>query len=243
MNRLPAWTAVAVLCAPLAVRAAQPLVSDDTGVQGEGRWQAELGFERTARQARLASQRAWSATLTYGLADELDLYAGVPYADGGDAGSGWGDAELGVKWSFASDGPFSFALKPVVTLPSGDERRGLGTGRAGLGATLIAQWESERLTLLGNAGFFHQPNAQGERQSLWRISGAALYRVGGSLQLALDAVVSRNPDPGEGHAPAYLIAGAIYSPRPWLDLALGYRRGLDGQAGADAAMAGLTVRW
>ncbi|CAM8768467.1 hypothetical protein NCM_01648 [Burkholderia pseudomallei] len=40
-----------------------------------------------------------------------------------------------------------------------------------------------------------------------------------------------------------MIAGAIYTPRDWLDVDLGYRRGLNDQIYDHALMAGLTVRW
>jgi hypothetical protein len=243
MNKLPVWAAVAVLFAPWVARATQPLTNDDTVVQGAAHWQLELGVQQAVRQGEASLQRAWGATLTYGLNDQTDVYVNAPYVQGSASGSGWGDTELGIKWRFAQYGPVSFALKPRLTLSTGDQRRGLGAGRAGTGATLIVQWETGRFTLLGNAGGIYQPNDQGQRQSLWQASGAALYRATETLQLALDAVISRNPDAYSKRHPAYLIAGAIYSPRSWLDLDMGYRHGLNSHAGPDAVMAGLTLRW
>ena len=218
-----------------------PLVSDDPEVQGAGHWQLELGMI----QQPAGSPRTWGTTLTYGLTDQTDLYVNAPYtnANGSDSGSGWGDTELGLKWRFIQYGPVSVALKPRLMLPTGDPQRGLGTGRAGAGATLVAQWEAGQLTLLGNAGLLYQPNGQGQRQSLWQISTAALYHVTDKLQLAGDAVISRNAVPRTGEPPVFLIAGIVYSPQSWLDLDIGYRHSLDDQAGPHAVMAGLTMRW
>ena len=239
MNRLPLLAALAVLSVPLAAGAEQPLVSDDAGVLGKGHGQLELGMTRQPAGA----QRTWETTLTYGLTDQTDVYVDTLYTNGGDSGSGWGDTELGLKWRLAQYGPVSLMLKPGLMLPTGDRQRGLGTGRTGAGATLVVQWESERFTLLGNARLIYQPNGQGQRQSLWQISGAALYHVTGQLQLAVDTVVARNPFPQSEKPPVFLIAGVIYSPQPWVELDIGYRHGLNGQADPHAVMAGLTVRW
>jgi hypothetical protein len=230
--------------APLTALALQPLVTDDTSTQGAGRWQIETGGEQTPRQGGdSARPRQWSATLTNGLADPLDLYASALYTRPGSAGSGWGDAALGLKWRWAEQGPFSLAVKPEIRLPTGDRQRGFGTGRAGASATLLAQWQAEPFTLLGNAGLTSQPNRLGEHPLRWQFSGAALYRVTAQLQFALDAVVTRHPVPGAGPHPAFLIAAVVYSPRSWLDLDLGYRYGLNRQTDHHALMLGVTARW
>jgi hypothetical protein len=244
MNRpAPPAAAALLLLTPLTALALQPLVTDDTATQGTGRWQIETGVEQTPRQGDDDRQRHWNATLTSGLADPLDIYVSAPYTYPGSPGSGWNDAVLGLKWRWAEQGPFSLAVKPEIRLPTGDQRRGLGAGRAGADATLLAQWQTGPLTLLGNAGWIWQPNRQGERWRRWQFSGAALYRASDLLQLALDAVVTRHPAPGAETDPAFLIAAAICSPRPWLDLDLGYRYGLNRQSDHHALMMGLTARW
>ena len=238
MNLAIQSTASALLLAPLAAQALQPLTSDDTGTQGAGRWQVEAGVAHNG-----ARQRQWNVTLTRGLAEPLDLYIQAPYTHHGNFGSGWNDTGLGLKWRLAEQGPFSLAVKPEISLPIGDGQRGLGTGRAGASATLLAQWKTGPFILLANAALVHQPNWQGDRRTIWQFSGAALYRVSGQLQLALDAALARNPTPSAATPPAFLIAAAIYAPRPWLDLSLGYRHGLNRPSDYHAIMLGLTARW
>jgi hypothetical protein len=240
----PNWIAAIALLTPLAAGALQPLVTDDTGTVGAQVWQIETGFEQIPRQGDAGRQRQWSTTLTRGWSESLDLYLGMPYTRFDDFGAGWNDVAPGLKWRFAQQGPLSLALKPEITLPTGDWRRGLGAGHAGADVTLIAQWNSAPLTLLGNATLIRLPNRQGDRQSLWRFAGAALYRVTEQFSLASEIVIARNPArDATGMPPAFTSAAAIYSPAPWLDLDIGYRHGLNRQADNHSITAGLTARW
>jgi hypothetical protein len=236
--------ALSLLLAPLAREADMPPVSADTGTQGADHWQFEFGVTQTPRQDDVGRQRLWDGTLTYGLTDPLDIYLDAPYTtSSGAPGSGWNDAGIGLKWRFVDQKVFKLAIKPEITFPTGDWQRGLGNGRTGGSATLLAQWEVEPFTLLANAGLAYQPNGMDQRSMLWQFSGAALYHATEQLQLALDAVVTRNATPGVGTSPAFLIAAVIYSPKSWLDLDIGYRYGLNSQTDNHALMAGLTARW
>jgi len=243
MNNSIRLAVLILLLAPLAAQATQPLVSDDTGTQGTAHWQIEFGVAQTPREGDATRQRQWDATLTRGLTDPLDIYIDAPYTHSGPPGSGWNDAGLGLKWRFVDQKSFKLAIKPEITFPTGNQHRGLGTGRLGASATLLAQWNIEPFTLLANAGLTYQPNRASQHAAIWQFSGAVLYQATNNIQLALDAVVTRNAMPGTETAPAFLIAAAIYSPKPWLDLDIGYRYGLNHQTDNHAIMAGLTARW
>jgi opacity protein-like surface antigen len=247
MKKILPLAAATALVAPLAAHAAHPLVSDDTGTQGNANWQFELNTESTSKQDDTGRQQPWNATLTRGFGDRLDLYVSAPYTHlqtpTDDNGTGFGDIEIGTKWRFVERGPLSLALKPKLTLPTGNDRRGLGTGRVGTGATLLAQVDVARFSLLANAGLAYQPNRHGDLASIWAVSGAAIYKATDRLQLVVDVGTSRNTESGAGTNPAFVIAGAIYSPKPWLDLDIGYRRGLNDRTYRQSAMGGVTVRW
>ncbi|VVE03039.1 transporter [Pandoraea eparura] len=237
---------LALLC-PLSAFAAHPLVSDDTGTQGDGNWQFETNGEVTSKQSEIGRQTLWNSTLTRGVGEALDLYVDVPYTHlqnrSDEAGNGVGDVETGAKWRMYDDGAFSVGLKPYLSFPTGNDRRGLGSGRVNAGATLLTQYEIEKWTFLFNAGAAYQPNRQGDRQSLWKVSGAVLYRVLPTTQLIVDVGASQNPDFTQRTHPAFMILGAIYSPKSWLDLDVGYRRGLNPQTYDYSWMGGMTVRW
>lgn len=64
---------------PAAALAFQPLITDDTGTQGKGGNQLEAGYNRTSDKAPGGSSVTHEIPLVYtrGIADELDVYAGV----------------------------------------------------------------------------------------------------------------------------------------------------------------------
>ncbi|WP_353190181.1 transporter [Pandoraea pnomenusa] len=235
------------LACPLSAFAAHPLVTDDTGTQGDANWQFETNGEVTSKQQDTGRQTLWNSTLTRGVGETVDLYVNVPYTHlqsrGDTAGNGIGDVETGVKWRMYDNGALSLGLKPYFTFPSGNDQRGLGTGRVNAGAALLAQYVVDDWTFLVNAGAAYQGNTQGQRQALWKASAAVLYRVLPTTQLILDIGTSQNPDFSQRTNPAFMIVGAIYSPKSWLDLDVGYRRGLNPQTYSDSWMAGATVRW
>ncbi|KVV42179.1 hypothetical protein WT27_11320 [Burkholderia territorii] len=239
--------AASALLAPLDVYATHPLVSDDTGTQGNANWQFEFNGEETSKQDENGRHQLWNATLTRGFGEHVDLYVNAPYTHlqtrTDDNGAGIGDVEIGMKWRFVEHGPLSLALKPKVTMPTGNDGRGLGTGRVGTGATLLAQADVARFSLLANAGLAYQPNRQGDLRSVWAVSAAALYKATDTLQFVADIGLSRNTESTAGANPAFAIAGAIYSPKRWLDLDIGYRHGLNDQTYRHSVMGGVTMRW
>ncbi|WP_323121119.1 transporter [Burkholderia alba] len=247
MKKILPFATACSLIAPFGAHAAHPLVSDDTGTQGDGNWQYELNMEQTSKEEGTGRQQLWNTTLTRGFGPSVDLYVNAPYTHvqtrSDEAGSGFGDIEIGAKWRFLERGPFSLALKPRINVPTGDDHHGLGNGRVNAGATLLAQYDAGSFTFLANAGVNYQPNSHDDMTSLWQVSGAALYHVTDTLHLTVDIGTSRNPDRSHHANPAFLIAGAIYSPRNWLDLDIGYRRGLNNQTYDHSLMAGLTARW
>lgn len=247
MNKLLPFATACSLLSPAAAFAAHPLVSDDTGTQDDNNWQYEFNVEETSREPDTGRQRLWNTTLTRGFGDAVDLYVNAPYIHvqtrSDDYGSGLGDIELGAKWRWLDRGPFTLAVKPHLGIPTGNDRRGLGSGRVNVGATLLAQYDIAQFTFIANAGLAYQPNRHGDLTSLWQMSGAMLYRVTDQLQFAVDVGTERNPDRDAHANPAFAIAGAIYSPRRWLDLDLGYRRGLNDQAYDHSVLAGITARW
>lgn len=61
--------------------AAHPLITDDTGTQGKGKFQIELngayGYENEGGVTEDSIQMA--TALTYGISDNIDVILGIPY--------------------------------------------------------------------------------------------------------------------------------------------------------------------
>jgi hypothetical protein len=222
---------------------AHPLNTEDTGVQGRGNWQLELNGERN--QDRLDDETirgAQAATvLSYGITDSIDLQAGVTWQDIGPE-RGAGDAIAAVKWRFWEREPWSLGVRAGVTLPTGDEERGLGNGRTTWSGLLIGQYEGERWIFLSHLGYRRNRNEVGDRESIRETSGAVLYKATEALKLLIDATRTTNPDPASDQALRQMVVGFIWSLTKDIDLDAGIRRGND-PAIDKAVMAGFTVRW
>ena len=104
LGRWGPW-ALACLCLlpwPRA-QAAHPLLTDDTGTQGAGRWQLELNADHTRDLTAPPRGRTTqaNATITHGVSDELDLALSLPAQRlrpaGAPGAGGWDDLVLQAK--------------------------------------------------------------------------------------------------------------------------------------------------
>ena len=241
-----AWLA-ALLLAPCSAMGAHPLITDDTGTQGRLRYQVEVNGavgRDTARAAGVERQEDLAETcfaFTIGLLDGLDAVVGVPWAwssvrAGGaleSSGNGVGDVRLELKWRFLERAGFSLAVKPGLTLPTGDEGRGFGNGRVSYALTLIATQELGPVTLHVNGGYSRSEYARAEdraanRSDVWCASAAATVGVVKGLRLAANLGVESSGDRASATWPAFALAGIIWSVAPNLDLDAGVKAGLTG---------------
>ena len=153
------------------------------------------------------------------------------------------DASADIKWRFFEREALSLGLKTGVTLPTGDEDRGFGTGRVTWGALLIGSYEPGPLAFHSHFGYRRNNNALDQRTTLWHLSGALTYRAAGNLKLVADLSADTDPDRTRGGSLRYSILGLIYSPTPALDLDAGLKHG-HGRGAADRALLfGATLRW
>jgi hypothetical protein len=162
------------------------------------------------------------------------------------------DSTVEVKWRFYERDGLSFAVKPGLLLPTGDEDKGLGTGKVSWGINGILTYETGPWTWLANLAYaevrFKRPeDAETNHRHLWRLSGGLGYRLTNELKFAAEAGIRTNPArdapflPGNnGH---FVTLGAIYSPTDKIDIALGFRKSTNEGESDRAVPFGLTVRW
>jgi hypothetical protein len=241
----------AAACA-LPAGAAHPLLTEDTGTQGEGKFQLELMVDKTRDHPPRARVRELqtAAVLSYGLLDNADLQLGLPYlrqhshdALGRHAGKGPLDASLDLKWRFLEREALSLAFKPGITLPTGDEGRGFGSGRATWGGLLVLSYEPGPLAFHSHLGYRRNNNAADQRSGLSHLSAALTYKATERLKLVADFSADTNPDRADRGTLRYRILGLIYSPTPAFDLDAGLKHG-HGRAATDhAILVGATFRW
>jgi hypothetical protein len=250
--------ALALLAAPGAL-AAHPMVTDDTGTQGAGRGQIELAGEMGSAHLRDGDERLHertgevAATLSYGLSDTLDVVVSAPTSfsriEGGGTirseSTGAGDLALGLKWRLLEASGFSLAVKPGMTLPTGDAARGLGAGRVGLGAAVVATQEVGPVRLHLNAGLDHGEFARAEdrrarRADVFHVSLAASGEVLPGLQLVGNVGIETSGERADTSSPAFALAGLVYTIGGRIDLDVGIKADTGGHT---AGLAGLAARF
>jgi len=243
-----------------AALALQPLITDDTGTQGDAGKQVEVGF--VDKQASLAGDttrtRALPLVFTLGVTESLDLYLGMSptmirsNVPGVDA-DGLGNTALGLKWRFFENegSGTSLAVKPEIRLPvsSGGEAAGLGAGATSYGLALILSQEVSfgaiHFNLAGGRDEFSAASLLPQSNSL-RTSVAPVWDINEQWKLALEVGSESVSSAGDTTTTQFVQLGAIYSPTKDLDLALGILRSNDNaspQTSTTTATMGLTWRF
>lgn len=252
-RRLPVH---AVICLALfnilsvpTVHAAHPLITEDTGTQGSGNGQLELTYDlsRFEQPGTRQTAEASALVLSYGLGDTLDAIVSIPYSrvrpDSASATHGVGDVEFGAKWRFYENGSLSLALRSGITVTTGNERNDLGAGRPAQSVFAAATHTTGPWAWHLHAGYTHNHNNVGERESIRHVSLAATRRFGERLQLVTDFNRETNPDRSSGEPLTSAVIGLIYSLNKDFDLDIGYRAGLTEATPDHALLFGITARF
>jgi hypothetical protein len=249
-----------LLCSPPSF-AAHPLATDDAGTNGQLKFQVETSaeFAWDKQNSVKTNSQSLNVALSAGLLESLDLSVAYPFSwqnvknnnttvlDNG----GLNDLTLALKWRFLELGPASFAVKPSLTFPTGNYERGLGSGRASYGATLISTVEFKELPLPvavhANAGYTRQQYCDADRdanrETLWNLSLAGTIEVLKGLQVVAEVGTVTNPDKASTVWPAFVTGGAIYSVLDGLDLSLGAKGALNKPEVDIALLAGITFKF
>jgi hypothetical protein len=244
--------------------AAHPLITDDTGTQGKAKIQIELNSEiswNNYREAGIGSSETGGETsmaVSYGLTDNIDLVAGMPFQwysveeNGFSAGedSGMGDMSLELKWRFFEneDRGFSLALKPGLSIPTGNDEKGFGSGAVSPSIMLIATKEGDFGALHANTGWgrnnYHHEAVDAEtRNDIWHASLAAEINTANRLRTVGNIGIETSEERSSSTHPVFLIGGFIYSVSENLDLDIGMKGGLNDAETDTTLLAGLAARF
>jgi hypothetical protein len=240
--------AILLACAADAF-AAYPLLTEDTGTQGAGKIELELGNTWT----RDGGERAYEfgPQLSYGVLPNLDgilrpTWTALRTAGDGaiTTARGAGDTAHDVKWRFYQEGAFSVATRAGIDAPTGDAARGLGAGKVTYHVLAATSVHAAPLALHTNLGYTRARGDGVNRRDLFHASTAAVMAIDSSWQLLLyDIAVDTNPERVRSAAPGIVRIGVIYTIRPGCDFAFGYQARLNPAAPARVLLAGLTMRW
>jgi hypothetical protein len=254
----------ATMLASSGAYAAHPLITDDTGTQGTGKFQIEITGEFSSDEENVPGTTIKetggeiAAALSYGISENIDLVVGMPYqwyavkesgvkvADG----DGIGDMSVELKWRFLDTGEegTSLALKPGISIPAGSEKEGFGTGAVSGGVMLIATHTGKPGTLHANLGYSRvgygtEENDEVSRNDIWHASLAGELNMTETLRAVADIGIGTNGDKSSDTHPAYLIGGVICSLNDDMEIDLGVKCGLNDAETDTAFLAGYTARF
>src|SRR6478752_3328011 len=113
-----------------AASAGHPMLTEDTGTQGTGNAELELGYSWANDAGN--SSFLFQPQLSYGATPTLDLIV-QPSWYSNDIGDnrvhGAGDTNLDFKWRFLGHDPYSLAVRAGVTAATSQHDIGLPDGR------------------------------------------------------------------------------------------------------------------
>ncbi len=123
---------LATILSPLCAFAGPPVLTDDTGTPGAGKWEINVGFSIDKRTAG-DRYEARMIDINYGLGDHIQLKYEAPwiFLDSREVGSknGPGNSTMGVKWRFLDEDKHGLAMSvyPQVELnnPTSSADRGI----------------------------------------------------------------------------------------------------------------------
>jgi hypothetical protein len=224
----------------------QPLITDDTGVQGAGGNQLEFAYVGQRTHAPGVNDKlherfdALPFVFTRGLTDSIDVFAGLPRFVSGTATVvaemwvGFSNGVVGAKWRFFDDEDWgtSLALKPEIYLPVSDNREnaGLGMGKTSYGLTFIltqvVSFGAVHFNIRPSRDRYRDTQANPDNTRL-RVSVAPVWDVSEQWKLDLDVGTIGDRSQGNTVRTNYGELGAIYSPNKDVDLSAGYLHSRD----------------
>ncbi len=244
--------------------AAHPLITDDTCTQGKGRYQIEINSAFSSDKESVngisaeESERTIAAVLSCGISDHIDVVVGLPRhsytikEEGITKASehGIGDMTVELKWRFidADANGFSLALKPGLSLPTGNEQKGTGNGAVSGGVALIATHQGAigavhcNLAYRRNA-YTIEEHKEAARNDIWHASLAAEINLTENLRSVVDIGIETNEERAQHTHPSFLLGGLIYSVSENLDLDLGVKGGINDAETDTAVLAGVAARF
>lgn len=235
------------LCLVANSYAVHPLITDDTGTQGIGKFELEINCEYLNDNGDSTTQLA--ATLSSGVRNNIDLIINIPYQflraedeKSINREEGLSDILVELKWRFYEYEKYglSFALKPGITLPTGDEDKGFGDGKKSYSLFFITTKEKEPIILHFNLGYIKNGE---EHRDVWHYSLGGEYEVTKPLRIVANIGGETNPYRNSNVHPMFLLGGLIYSIKENLDLDFGIKTGLNKAEADYTLLAGIILRF
>ena len=242
-NLLPILIASSVA---LPAFAAHPLISEDTGTQGPGKFELELGMSDTP--SHNGGTFEFDPQLSYGVTRVVDvilrpsLFAlrGEDIRESG-ARRGFGMTAVDLKWRFAQHATWTFGTRAGIDAPTA--AAGLGSSRPGGHALVMATGDFSPVIVTTNLAWTRLPSDAASKLDLYRVSAGGLWSLRDKLRIVAD-VAYYSTAVEEGVAwPAVALLGAIFTVSKDVDVDVGWQARIKRPAPDHVLLVGFTFRW
>jgi hypothetical protein len=241
------------LLIPAMCNAFEPLNTDDAGTVALNLNQIEQYFFTTASHGGGSAgtvdiitpgeeyfggsgAKAFPFTYTRGVTENMEMSFGSTYfAVPRGNFSPFSNKVVALKWRFAEDENWSFAVKPSITLPGTPHQQmvGLDLALPNYGINFIGSryWDSVEIHFnamytksLYNTNYGIGTSPAENRTNILFFSAAPVWRVAKDIRLALDMGLTTNPPSSEQYLSNYALLAAIISATNSLDIGISYMR-------------------
>lgn len=257
-NFIKAFMVCAMMLAPTTVWATHPLEVEDTGTEGKGNFLFELTGDYVKDNSLKATKE--TAIITAGAGEHVDLSLEVPYLKldpspvTREFASGKGDVRIKLKQQlFENEVRQSMAYLIYADLPTGDEKKGLGTHNVDWGVNLIDTQECHNNAFHLNVGY----EERGRDMKKWHFATnyafkfglAAEHKFTESFRLLTEFAGESGKETNEAtetqsnSRPFTLLAGFIYDISKSWYVDLGARAGLNKYAEDHSVLVGTAWRF
>ncbi len=196
---------------PTYIMAGPPFKTDDPEPVEFRHWEIYLAMQYN-RDRDETSMTLPHIEANYGLAPDLHLHLLVPALfvkpEGQGSQYGLGDIEFGVKYRLFHEKQYlpQIGIFPLIVIPTGDESRGLGNGRAQVFLPIWLQKILGSWTTYGGGGYWINP---GEGNKNWWFFGWEVQRgITGWLTLGAE-LYYKTPSTEDADASKGYTVGAI----------------------------------
>ncbi len=230
---------------PSAAFGGRPLVTEDAGTVEKGFYELELALDYS-RDNNRDKNYIPSAQLAYGLTDraEVALAGSYLFQDNHEGGreDGWGDVTAYLKYRIWGEGENypAFSFKPQVKIPTADENKGLGSGKADYGLTAVFSKSFTGLNLHFNAGYTWIGEKGATDELTLTLAGE--YEVIQGLLAVSEITYTNNFNSARKDDPASILLG-LQVPVGKVQLDTGLSLGLNTAAPDYALTMGVTIKF
>ena len=139
---------IVIALAPICAFAGPPLLTDDTGTPGPGKWEINVGFSGEKGTAQ-SQYEVHMLDLNYGVGEHIQLKYELPWVFLNDkeegSKNGLGNSTFGVKWRFLDEDRHGIAMSVYPQVEFNNPTSSANRGIVLKGPTFILplQWEKK----------------------------------------------------------------------------------------------------